>query len=133
MNAIQKWDFKGHEVRTVPGSDGEEWWVAKDVCDVLEIANVSDAMRRLDDDEKMTLGTTEGHSGSRGGAQSLNIINESGLYSLILTSRKPEAKAFKKWVTSVVLPAIRKTGRYDTGDAGPGTRRASLGLRLRIR
>jgi hypothetical protein len=88
-----------------------------EVCRVLKISNPSDAATRLDDDEKMTLDNTEGHSGQRGGAQSFTIINESGLYSLILTSRKREAKRFKKWVTAEVLPSIRKTGGY--GELSP--------------
>lgn len=104
-------------VRVIQGDDGEPWFVAADVCSVLAIANPSDAVSRLDEDERMTLGSTEGHSGKRGGPQSLNIINESGLYSLILTSRKLEAKRFKKWVTSEVLPSIRKTGFYGKATA----------------
>jgi hypothetical protein len=70
------------------------------------------ALKGLDEDEKMTLSNTEGHSGTRGGAQSYNLISESGLYSLAFTSRKPEAKAFRKWVTAEVLPSIRKHGHY---------------------
>jgi prophage antirepressor-like protein len=88
--------------------DGEPWFVASDVCDALSIAQTASAMRQLDDDEK---GVHSTHT--PGGEQKVTIINESGLYSLILTSRKPEAKKFKKWVTSEVLPAIRKTGRYE--------------------
>jgi hypothetical protein len=86
------------------------WFVAVDVCKALEIKNVTDTMKRLDDDEKATLDNTEGRAGN--GAQGFNVINESGLYSLILTSRKAEAKRFKKWVTAEVLPAIRKMGSY---------------------
>lgn len=92
--------------------DGEPWFVASEVCQKLGIANTSDAVSRLDDDERMTLGIAESHSGSRGGARSLLIINESGLYSIMLRSRVPGAKKFKKWVTSEVLPSIRKTGGY---------------------
>lgn len=88
--------------------DGEPWFVAADVCEALSIANSRDAATRLDDDER-GVATTDTPSGQ----QEMTIINESGLYSLILTSRKPEAKKFKKWVTSEVLPAIRKTGRYE--------------------
>lgn len=87
--------------------EGEPWFVANDVCAVLEFAHPASNLRRLDDDEK---GVHTMHT--PGGPQEMTIINESGLYSLILTSRKPEAKKFKKWVTSEVLPAIRKTGRY---------------------
>ncbi len=88
---------------------GEPWFVAKDVCSILGLSKYRDAIAKLDDDEKqgcpLQLDTP-------GGQQSLSIINESGLYSLILQSRKPEAKAFKKWITSEVLPSIRKYGCY---------------------
>ncbi len=90
----------------------EPWFVAADVCRALDISNVSDALKRLDADEKMTIDSTDGHSGSRGGAHFLNIINEPGLYSLVLGSRKPEAKDFKRWITHEVIPSIRKTGAY---------------------
>ena len=87
--------------------DGEPWFVAADVCAAIGISRTDDGMSRLDDDEK-----DAGSIRTPGGEQEMTIINESGLYSLILGSRKPEAKKFKKWVTSEVLPAIRKTGRY---------------------
>lgn len=87
--------------------NNEPWFVAKDVCDVLEHSNHKMAVKNLDDDEK---GVSSVYS--LGGAQQTTIINESGLYSLIFQSRKPEAKAFRKWVTSEVLPAIRKKGYY---------------------
>lgn len=92
--------------------NGDPWFVLSDVCARLGIANPSDAASRLDDDERMTLGVSEGHSGKRGGARMITIINESGLYSIILRSNKPEARRFKKWVTAEVLPAIRRTGGY---------------------
>ena len=94
--------------------NGEPWFIAVDVCKALEISNPSVAMGRLDEDEKMTLSSTEGHSGKRGGAQFLNAVNEPGLYTLVLGSKKPEAKAFKRWITHEVLPLIRKTGGYMT-------------------
>lgn len=103
------------EVRTVM-RDGEPWFVAADVCRSLEIGNPSDAMRRLDEDEKMTLDSTDGHSGQRGGPQSYTIVNEPGLYTLVLGSRKPEAKAFKRWITHEVVPSIRKHGMYATDE-----------------
>lgn len=96
--------FDDHLVRVIV-RDGDPWFVAADVAKVLEIGRTDDAVRRLDDDEKDTIRTP-------GGPQEMTIINESGLYSLILTSRKPAAKRFKKWVTSEVLPSIRKTGSY---------------------
>lgn len=88
--------------------DGEPWFVAADVCHALEIGNPSDAIRRLDPDEK-ALVSIEGIS--RGNTLT-NIINEFGLYNLILGSRKPEAKAFKRWITHEVVPAIRRDGEY---------------------
>ncbi len=92
--------------------DGEPWFVASDVCRALELGNPTRAISRLDDDEKVTLTNSKGHFGQLGGAQFLNYISESGLYSLILTSRKPEAKAFKRWITHEVIPSIRKHGAY---------------------
>ncbi len=94
--------------------ESEPWFVAIDVCKSLDIGNPTQAISRLDEDEKVTLITNEGHSGQLGGAQFLNYISESGLYSLILTSRKPEAKAFKRWITHEVIPSIRKHGAYVT-------------------
>nr|WP_209841192.1 BRO family protein [Rubellimicrobium aerolatum] len=102
--------------------DGEPWFVAADVCRVLGHSNPTMAVAGLDDDEKkvisadalhangMTLSSAEGQ---RGGARKLIIISESGLYALVLTSRKPEAKRFRKWITSQVVPALRRTGRYE--------------------
>lgn len=92
--------------------DGEPWFVAVDVCNALSISNSRDAVRKLDEDEKMTVDLTDTHSGARGGAQKISAVNESGLYSLVLGSRKPEAKEFKRWVTHEVIPSIRKTGGY---------------------
>lgn len=88
--------------------NNEPWFVAKDVCDVLEHSNHKMAVKSLDEDEVNTAYLTD----SLGRNQQTTIINESGLYSLIFQSRKPEAKAFRKWVTSEVLPAIRKKGYY---------------------
>ena len=98
--------FEGTDVR-VTDREGAPWWVLNDVCRVLGISNPHDAAQRLDDDEK-GVGSTD----TLGGTQNLNIINESGLYSLIMTSRKAAAKRFKKWVTAEVLPQIRRTGSY---------------------
>lgn len=94
------------QVRTVL-KDGEVWFVGKDVCECLAVKNVSDAINRLDDDEKADIVLNDGNQN-----RNFSIINESGLYSLVLSSRKPEAKKFKKWVTAEVLPAIRKTLKY---------------------
>ncbi len=89
--------------------DGEIWFVAKDVCDVLKISNYRDALLRLSKKQK-GVATTD----TPGGRQKMNFINESGLYKLAFTSRKPEAEKFTEWVTSEVLPSIRKTGSYST-------------------
>lgn len=89
--------------------DGEPWFVAADVCKALELEKTNRALSRLDDDEKGA------HSVSTpGGRQRMSIISESGLYSLILGSRKPEARAFKRWITHEIIPSIRKHGAYMT-------------------
>jgi len=106
---LVKFDFNGSSIQTIIDDKGEPWWVAKDVCDVLGLTNPTEALRSLDDDEKNTLRITEGIIQ---GNPNKAIISESGLYSLIMRSRKPDAKAFKKWITSEVLPSIRKTGSY---------------------
>ena len=89
--------------------NNEPWFVAKDVCQVLGIEKYRDAISRLDEDERGSVLVD-----TLGGKQQFTATNESGLYHLIFQSRKPEAKRFRKWVTSEVLPAIRKTGRYET-------------------
>lgn len=91
---------------------GEPWFVAADVCRALEIGNPSQALARLDDDEKIT--TLISNEGAASGKSSMAFVNEPGLYALVLGSRKPEAKAFKRWITHVVIPAIRKHGGYLT-------------------
>lgn len=108
MNELKVFSYESNEVRTVI-IDGQPWWIAKDVCDVLGVDNVSQALDRIDNDERNTIILNEGI-----GNPEKAIINESGLYSLVLSSRKPEAKAFKKWITSKVLPSIRKTGEFKT-------------------
>lgn len=91
--------------------DGEPWFVASDVCKALDINNVSMAISRLDDDERDTVSLTEGIPGN----PNKTIVNEPGLYALVLSSRKPEAKAFKRWITHEVIPSIRKNGGYIAG------------------
>lgn len=104
---IMDFDFEGNEVRTVTDEHGEPWFIATDIANILDYRMASDMTRNLDEDEKAT------HSvRTQGGVQTVVVINESGLYSSILKSRKQEAKRFKKWVTSEVLPSIRKTGIY---------------------
>jgi prophage antirepressor-like protein len=90
------------------------YFVAVEVCDILELGNVSEAIRRLDDDEKLT--SVVMRSGQN---REVNLVNESGLYNLIFQSRKPAAKLFRKWVTGEVLPAIRKTGKYEQANGTP--------------
>jgi prophage antirepressor-like protein len=106
VNGLQVFENDGWLIRVIE-CDGEPWFVAKDVCSVLGLGNPRSSLALLDDDEKgvHTVDTP-------GGPQQVTIINEAGLYALILKSRKPEAKAFKRWVTHEVLPAIRKTGSY---------------------
>ena len=102
--------FKGASLRTLTDKAGEPWFVAKDVCDILGHSNVSMALDRLDDDERSKFNL--GRQGET------NIVNEAGLYVLVLGSRKPEAHEFKRWVTHEVLPQIRRTGGYiPTSDA----------------
>lgn len=90
--------------------DGNPWFVAKDLCEILELEDVRRAVEPLDEDEKLT-----GEIFQSGQMRSMWLVNESGLYALVIRSRKPEAKKFRKWVTSEVLPSIRKTGRYEVG------------------
>lgn len=103
-NQIQIFNFNSSAVRVIE-KDGHPWWVAKDVCEVLDLSNPTVALQRLDNDEvaKFNLGGLHGEA---------NIVNEFGLYSLILGSRKPDAKQFKRWITHEVIPSIRKTGSY---------------------
>lgn len=104
MNELKIFTYQNEKVRTIQ-QNNEPWFVLKDVCDILGITNATVTANRLEDDEvtKLDLG---------GQAGTTNIINESGLYHVILRSDKPEAKPFRKWVTSDVLPSIRKHGMY---------------------
>lgn len=108
-NQLQIFNYQSKQVRTVT-KDGEPWFVAKDVCDILEISNGRDAVSRLDDDEKDAVGITD----AIGREQQTTIISESGVYALVFTSRKPEAEQFKRWIRKEVLPSIRKHGAYMT-------------------
>ena len=110
--------FSSQAVRVIVRDD-EPWFVANDVCAALGLDNSRMATDRLDDDEKGVSSID-----TPGGAQAMTVISESGLYSLVLASRKPEAKPFKKWVTSEVLPAIRKSGRYEVGEPLPAVVRS---------
>lgn len=110
MSNIQIFQNSNFGTVRVIEKDGEPWFVAADVCKALEIGNPSQALTRLDEDEKFT--TLISNEGAASGMSNAAFINEPGLYSLVLGSRKPEAKAFKRWITHEVIPTIRKTGLY---------------------
>lgn len=105
----QVFNYESNPVRVII-IDDEPWFVAKDVCAILELPNVGQALSRLDEDEKNTIILNDGTPGN----PNMSIANEPGLYSLILSSRKPEAKSFKRWITHEVIPAINKHGAYMT-------------------
>lgn len=111
MRELSIFDYKGKQVRTIQ-KDGEAWWVLKDVCAVLGISDVRRVAERLDVDEWSQTPVSD----RLGRSQDTYIINESGLYNVILRSDKAEAKPFRKWVTGEVLPSIRKTGGYGRQD-----------------
>lgn len=119
MEELRTWNFEDHEVRTVE-IDGEPWFVGKDVATVLGYQNGSKALSDHVDEEDKLNNESLSSLGQRGGW----LINESGLYSLILSSKLPNAKAFKRWVTSEVLPSIRKTGSYTYQRANPNEEKA---------
>lgn len=105
-NMIVPFDFDGVSIRTYTRDD-EPWFVVADIAQALGYEHVPHAVRILDDDEKDVQKVD-----TLGGKQKVSVCNESGLYHLVLLSKKPEAKKFRKWITSEVLPAIRKTGQY---------------------
>ena len=112
-NLPQIFDFQSLQVRVIIQND-EPWFVTKDVCEVLEISNSRDVSTRLEHDEKDVVLID-----TLGGPQEMSVVNEYGLYSLVLGSRKPEAKAFKRWITHEVIPQIRKTGSYQIQSMSP--------------
>lgn len=121
MSEIQLFNY-GEEkrpVRTVE-IDGEVWFVAKDVCDILEIQNTTQAIQNLDEDERSMF-----YIGRQGEA---NIISEPGLYKLAFKSKKPEAKKFVRWVTHTVLPTIRQTGRFNVSETDSSEPSVDAGL-----
>lgn len=124
-NPIMLYQYEGRPVRTFVPENGEPVWVAKDVCEVLGIRNSRDALSRLDDDQKGVVLTD-----TPGGDQKMATVNESGLYELIIRSDKPEARKFRKWITSEVLPQIRKTGGYQIGQRDLALALESLAYRL---
>ena len=107
-NELLPFAFEDKLVRTIMDDGGEPWFVAKDVCRVLEIANHRDAVAQLDEDEKDAVGISD----AIGREQETTIISESGLYALVFRSRKPQAREFGRWVRKEVLPALRRTGTY---------------------
>lgn len=122
VKALVQFDFRTdasiigkivHPMTVITDQHGDPWWVAKEVCKVLGLANVGQAVSALDDDEKLDIIISDFQSPGRGGDSGKRIIiNEPGLYFLIGKSRKPAAKAFRRWVNHEVLPEIRKTGSY---------------------
>lgn len=111
---IQTFNFNNATLRTLTDKNGEPWFVAKDVCDILGLENSRKATAELDPDEKNTVTISDGFPGN----PNKTIISEPGLYMLIMRSRKPEAHEFQRWVTHEVLPSILRTGGYiPTGDA----------------
>ena len=109
MREIIPFQFNGRDIPAIRDDEGEPWWKAADVCQQCEIKNVSKACERLDADEKAVVTLSD----SAGRPQDMLIVNEAGLYTLVLSSRKNAAKIFKRWVTHDVIPQIRKTGRYE--------------------
>lgn len=101
---IQPFDFRGHQVRTLTFETSETWWVLSDVAKVLGVQNASDLAKRLDQDERSRF-----NLGRQGEGW---IVNESGLYKIVLRSDKPDAREFQRWVTHDVLPSIRRHGAY---------------------
>ena len=109
MTKLAVYSFGNHEIRTVTDEHGGTWFVANDICAALELENPSQALRtHVDEDDLQRMDATD----NLGRKQLTNHVNESGLYALIFGSRKESAKRFKRWVTSEVLPAIRKDGYY---------------------
>lgn len=126
-NNVQLFENEEFGLVRVVMIDGEPWFVAADVCRVLELTNPTVALASLDDDERSKFNL--GRSPIHGGGGEANVVNEPGLYHLIFASRKPEAHKFRRWVFHEVLPAIRKTGGYSVKDPAEERRRLSLNLR----
>ena len=104
MNQITIFNHLGNDIRVTTTEDGEPWFVLKDICDALNLKNISDVASRLDSEGVSTTEVID----NRGVRRNTFLVSEAGLYEVIFMSRKPEAKAFKRWVTSEVLPSIRK-------------------------
>lgn len=117
-NALTPFAFEDALVRIHLDEAGQPWFVARDVCAVLELGNSREAIRNLDDDEKADVRITDISSNGVTQARTVNTVSESGLYSLVFRSRKEAARRFRKWVTAEVLPALRKSGSYSLNPAG---------------
>jgi len=119
MSSVIPFDFHGSEVRTLVGEDGGIWFVASDVAVALGYRDALNMVRNLDEDEADTHNVSIRSENEVEQTRSVTIINESGIYNAIFGSRKPSAKKFRKWVTSEVLPSIRRTGTYTRGENAP--------------
>ena len=128
--ALQVFSFEKKDVRVVMRDD-IPWWVAKDVCDILGLSNAREAIKALDEDERSSVRISDGTSPS-GGNPNMNVINESGVYTLVMRSNKPEAKRFRKWVTSEVLPQLMRTGSYSVKEKGKGRENPDDAQRLEL-
>src|SRR5215831_20809361 len=105
---MQLFQFNTSNVRTLTHDNGSIWFVLKDLCDILEL-RVDGVLQRLDEDDYNQIGVTD----SSGRVQQMYIVNESGMYDVVLRSDKPKAKEFKKWITHEVLTSIRQTGKFE--------------------
>ena len=126
--SLLEYAFDGHPIRVVLDDEGDPLFVAADVCKALGIKNPSDAISRLDDDEKGLVSNE-----TPGGTQQMIALTEPGLYNLVMGSRKPQAKPFQRWVTHEVLPAIRRTGRYERAPRNDETWKLLQQRRLTLR
>ena len=107
MSNILPFNYESQQIRLIQDEHGEPWWVAKDVCDILGIKNPREAVSKLKDSQKNSVILNDGNRGN----PKITIINEPGLYKLIMKSKKPDAERFQDWITEDVLPAIRKDGK----------------------
>ncbi len=118
--ALQTFQFQSHQLTAITDEVGAPWFIAKEVAEILEYTDAYEMTKKLDEDE------IQNRQIAGFGNRGVNIINESGLYASILTSKKPAAKVFKKWVTSEVLPSIHKTGGYSVQPSLPSNDYAAL-------
>ncbi len=111
MSNIIPFNYENFKIRVINDDNGEPLWIAKDVCTALDLNDVGKAVEKLDEDEKLTRKVFVS-----GQNRDIWLVNEAGLYTLIIRSNKPDAKKFKRWITHEVLPSIRKTGKYEVGN-----------------